>query len=187
MQPDWNIERYLDLLKVLARRLQLDPSLRRLLDSSDLVQETMLKVFQNRGQFKGQTEGEQVKWLQVILLNTFRDKLREVSKGLHGVNLDQLVDKLVMDSSACLESWMTDGQSSPSKQAERHEFLLRLSTALEQLPGAQRDAFILRRMMDASLAEIADRLRRSEKSVTGLLRRAAQRLSELLPEFSPRC
>ena len=187
MQPDWNIERYLDLLKVLARRLQLDPSLRRLLDSSDLVQETALKAHQHRDQFRGDPADERqvVKWLQVILVNTFRDKLRQVSKGAHRVDLHQLVDKLAMDSSARLESWMTDGQSSPSEQAERHEFLLRLAGALERLPDDQRDVFILHRMMDEPVARIADQLGRTEKSVAGLLRRAAQRLGELLPEYSP--
>jgi RNA polymerase sigma-70 factor (ECF subfamily) len=186
-QPEWQLERYLGVLKLLARRLQLDPRLRVLHDSSDLVQETVLKAHQHIGQCRAESEGQLVKWLQTILRNTFRDQLRKAGREVPRVDLDQLVDKLVMDSSARLESWMADSQSSPSEQAERHEFLLRLAGALEQVPDDQRDVFILHRMMDTPVAQIADQLGRTEKSVAGLLRRAAQRLSELLPEYSPRC
>jgi RNA polymerase sigma-70 factor (ECF subfamily) len=179
------LERYLGVLKLLARRLQLDPNLRALDDSSDLAQETIAKALEHIGQCKAETEAQLVKWLQTILQNVFRDKLRKAARTIPNVNLDQLIDKLVMDSSARLESWMTDGQSSPSEQAERHEFLLRLSTALDELPDDQRDVFVLHRMMEMPLAEIAVQLGRTKKAVAGLLRRAAQRLGELMPDYSP--
>jgi RNA polymerase sigma-70 factor (ECF subfamily) len=185
VQPDWNIERYVDLLKVLARRLQLDPKLRVLGDPSDLVHDTIVKALANKGQCKATTEAQRVKWLQTILRNVFRDKLRKAAKEIPNVNLGQLIDKLVMDSSARLESWLTDGEPSPSKQAMRHEFLLRLAGALQQLPADQRDVFILHRMMDTPLAKIADQLGRTHKAVAGLLRRAAERLSALLRDFGP--
>src|SRR5262249_3571819 len=157
---EWQLERYLGVLKLLARRLQLDPKLRVLDDSSDLAQETIVKALANIGQCKAETEAQLVKWLQTILRNVFRDRLRKAARALPNVNLDQLIDKLVMDSSARLESWMTDGESSPSARAERHEFLLRLSTALERLPDDQRDVFILHRMMDVPMVEIGGQLGR---------------------------
>ena len=48
---EWHPERYRDLLCMLARQIQLDPRLRRRFDSSDLVQEALLKATQNLDSF----------------------------------------------------------------------------------------------------------------------------------------
>ena len=41
---DWQLERYQALLRLRARQLHFDPRLKRRFDSSDLVQETLLKA-----------------------------------------------------------------------------------------------------------------------------------------------
>jgi hypothetical protein len=44
----WDPGRYRELLQVMARRLQLDPRLKRRFDSSELVHETLLKAHQEK-------------------------------------------------------------------------------------------------------------------------------------------
>jgi RNA polymerase sigma-70 factor, ECF subfamily len=66
---DWCLERYRALLKLQVRQLQLDPRFQRRFDSSDLVQDAYENALAHFDQFRGQTEAELVKWLQVILAN----------------------------------------------------------------------------------------------------------------------
>src|SRR5437868_475656 len=70
---DWDLGRYRALLRVLARRLRLDPRLRAHFDESDIVQEAMLRAHANLNQFRGSTEAELIAWLQQILANACLD------------------------------------------------------------------------------------------------------------------
>jgi RNA polymerase sigma-70 factor (ECF subfamily) len=174
----WTPERYREVLRLMARRLALDPRLQRRFDSSDLVQETLLKAHQNQEQFRGQTEGEWLKWLHEILVNTARDKIREAKADKRNVELEESLDVLVADSSARLARWAA--QSSPSEQAERQELLLKIGEALGQLPADQRDVIILHHLMGAPVSEIARELACTNKAVAGLLYRGLKKLRQIL-------
>jgi RNA polymerase sigma-70 factor (ECF subfamily) len=173
-----SIEAYRDYLHLLAR-LQLDPRLRGKLDPSDVVQQTLVKAHQGREDFRGTTAGEQAAWLRRILINTLIDAARKYQRELafeHGI------DRSLNESSARLEAWLAADQSSPSEVAARQEQLLRLAGALARLPEDQRTAVELHHLRDASVAEIAAQLNRTEAAIAGLLRRGLQKLREMLQE-----
>jgi RNA polymerase sigma-70 factor (ECF subfamily) len=176
----WQIERFLPLLRLQARKLELDLRFRTRFDSSDLVQETLLKAHQSLAGFKGASEPELVKWLQEILGNVVADELRKGRAQKRDVALEKSLDRALADSSAQLEAYFTAGGLSPSEQAERQEQLLRLAGAIDELPDDQRDVVIQRDLLGSPVREIADRLERTEKSVAGLLLRGRRRLRELL-------
>jgi RNA polymerase sigma-70 factor (ECF subfamily) len=169
-------EDYRDYLHLLAR-LQLDPRLRGKLDPSDVVQLTLVKAYQNREQFRGNTAGEEAAWLRRILTNTLIDAVRKYQREL---DLEHDFGRAVGDSSARLEAWLSADQSSPSEVAVRQEQLLHLARALARLPEDQRGVVEMHHMHDASVAEIAALLGRTEASVAGLLRRGLQNLRTLL-------
>jgi RNA polymerase sigma-70 factor (ECF subfamily) len=175
------VEQYRDYLRLLAR-LQLDPRLQGKLDPSDVVQQTLVKATQNLGQFRGQTAAELAAWLRRILANTLTDAAR---KFQHELALEHSLEQALDASSARLEAWLAADQSSPSEQVERQEQLLRLGRALSQLPDDQRVAVELHHLQDASVAEIARHMDRSEASVAGLLRRGLKKLRELLHDNPP--
>jgi RNA polymerase sigma-70 factor (ECF subfamily) len=180
---DWQIGRYRALLHLHARQVQRDPRLGRRFDASDVVQEALLRGHANLGQFRGSTEAELVGWLQKILANVVADAIDKNKAQKRNVDLEQSLNATIAESSARLEKLLADRQSSPSQKAERREELLRLAEAIEKLPEDQREAVILRDLQDASVAEIAAQLGRTEKSVAGLLVRGRSRLRELLAGY----
>jgi RNA polymerase sigma-70 factor (ECF subfamily) len=177
--PDFN--RYRPLLRLQARLLQLTPRFDRRFDSSDLVQETLLRAHQNREQFRGGTEGELLAWLYEILSHVATDEVRKAKAQKRNLALEQSLEASLADSGNRLAKYLAD-ESSPAEIAERHEQLLRISAAIETLPEDQRDAVIQRDVMSLPIIEIAQRMGRTAKSVASLLYRGHARLRELLPD-----
>jgi RNA polymerase sigma-70 factor, ECF subfamily len=60
------LEQYRDCLRILAR-MNLHPDSRSELDSSDIVQQTLLKAHENIQGFRGRTDAELQAWLRAIL------------------------------------------------------------------------------------------------------------------------
>jgi RNA polymerase sigma-70 factor (subfamily 1) len=181
---EWELERYRPLLRLLARQLRLDPRLRRRFDSSDLVQDALLKAQENLGQCHAQTEAERVKWLQTLLAHAAIDAVRRAKAEKRNYALEKPLQDCLAESSARLEAYLAADQSSPGEQAERHEKLLRISAAVDQLPEDQKDVFIHRHLLGTPIAEIAEQLDRSEKAVADLLYRATRKLRQLLTNDS---
>jgi RNA polymerase sigma-70 factor (ECF subfamily) len=180
--PRWELQRYLPLLRVQARQLHLDPRMRPRFDASDLVGETLLKACAELPGIRGSTEAELVAWLQQILANCAIDQVRREKAGKRDVALERSLHAAAGESSARLEVFLRTGGPSPSEEAQQREELLRLAAAIDQLPEAERDVVILRKLMSLSIAEIAEQLGRTKKSVAGLLERGVHRLSQALPK-----
>src|SRR5262245_12067059 len=162
------LEEYRDYLRLLAR-LQLTSRLQSKLDPSDIVQQTLLKAHEKRAQFRGQNEAERAAWPRQILAHTLADHYRHFGTEAHAVDLERSLEANLDDSSARLQAWLADDQSSPSDQVQRKEQSLRLAAALAQLPEDQRQALELHHLQGYSLAEVAQLMQRSNRAVAGLL------------------
>lgn len=179
----WQLERYLPLLRVLARRLSLDKRLQARFGLSDVVQETLLRAHKGLDQFHGQTENELIGWLQTILANTANDMRDHGLAGIRDPAREQKLRAAVAESSIQLAEFLVATGPSPSEQAERHELLLRVAEAIEGLPENQRTVVIQRDMLGASRAEIAHDLGCTEKSIAGLLLRGRSQLRKSLKDL----
>jgi len=177
----WDLEPYRDYLRLLAR-MQMSRQLQGQLDSSDVVQLTLLRALEKIGQFRGQTEAELAGWLRRILANQLTNALRRLKRGGGAAGLERSLEAAVEDSSVRLEAWLAANQSSPSEHAMRQERLLRLSAALAQLPEDMRVALELKHLQGCSVEVISQNLGRTKQAVGGLLYRGLKRLRELLDE-----
>jgi RNA polymerase sigma-70 factor (ECF subfamily) len=177
---DWHPERYRDYLHLLSR-VGLDARLRALADSSDVVQQTLLRAYERIGQFRGTSEAELLAWLRAIL----NRQLADLARGAGQVPWvkRRSLEAALEQSSARLACWLADEQPCPGDQVQLGEQLLRLAEALARLAQDQRRAVELHHLEGYSVPEVGRRMDRSAGSVAGLLHRGLKALRAHLSEL----
>ena len=175
------IDRFRDYLRLLAR-LQLDPWLQAKVDASDIVQQTLLQAHEHRDQFRGQCEAELAGWLRSILANALATAARRFGADARDLTRERSFQQSLDGSSALMERWLAADQSSPSERVIRVEELVRLASALAQLPPDQREVIELHHLKGWSIAEVAELKQRTKAAVMGLLFRGQQKLRGILQE-----
>ena len=178
--PSWSFDRWRDYLCVLAR-MQLPRKLQGKLDASDIAQRTLLKAHQHADQCRAEGDAQRAAWLRRILANTLADAMREFGGAKRDASLEVSIENGLAASSTRLDAFLAAAISTPSAKAAQQEELLRLASALAQLPADQRTAIELHHLQGLAVGEVAAQLERTEASVAGLLRRGLARLRELLP------
>jgi RNA polymerase sigma-70 factor (ECF subfamily) len=177
---DPELENFRPYLAVLVRH-RLDGQLRGKLDASGVVQQTLWVAHQGWKDFRGSSEAEVAAWLRRILIRNLTDEIRKLAAGKRNLTRERSIEEAVQQSSANLAAWLAQEQSSPSRQAVRHEQMFALAAALDRLPQDQRTALELHHLEGCSLAEVGRRMQRSKEAVAGLLFRGLKRLRELFP------
>lgn len=176
-----DLERFRGYLQFLART-QLDQRLANKLDASDVVQQTLLQAHRAQDQFRGQTEAEQAAWLRQILARVLVHARRDFSNQKRNLARERSLQASLDNSSRCLQQLLQSDESSPSHRAQRNEAIATLADMLESLPDAQREAIVLQYWKGCSLAEIGERLGRSQSAVAGLLHRGLKTLRHRMAE-----
>lgn len=176
------LEQYRGYLLMLSHRY-LSDQLRRRIDPADVVQLTFLEAKRDLGSFRGQSPAEFAGWLRGMLKNNVatavtrhittkkRSIRREVNLGPQSAGSDSAGQWL---------GQMPGSTTSPSGVAIRSEAVLALVQALHQLPESQAEAIRLRYMEGLPLAEIVERMGKTDTAVAGLLKRGLQKLRTLL-------
>src|SRR5262249_39633086 len=93
--------RYREYLHLLAR-LQLDTRLRSKLDSSDIVQQTLLRAYQGLDAFHGRSVTELIAWLRTILAHTVANELWRFRRGKREGAMGRSIEAAVEDWSVRL-------------------------------------------------------------------------------------
>jgi RNA polymerase sigma-70 factor (ECF subfamily) len=154
-----------DLYRALAPRLRM--FLLRLCGRSqladDMLQETFLRIHRARGSFSD--DSSPLPWVYAIARNVCVDHAR---KGVNRVSSDG-----VRDSQPSLEA-------EPDRVAAAREELAQVRTTLAKLPPHHREAFVLLRFEEMSVAEAARVLGTSESNVKVRAFRAYEAFREAL-------
>jgi RNA polymerase sigma-70 factor, ECF subfamily len=135
-----------------------------------LTQETFLKAWAARHQFRG--ESSLSTWLTRIAVNLMRDHLRSRSlrfwQKTRGSSLD------VLD----ISDWIPDGHSSPESQVVARNQVAAVWEAVDKLSAQQRSVFVLRFVEEMELEEISEALGMNLSTVKSHLYRALGILRE---------
>jgi RNA polymerase sigma-70 factor (ECF subfamily) len=126
--------------------------------AEELYQEVWIRVIEARGRYTPQARF--TTWLYTIAHNLLVDHWRK--KGLTLVQLDDDAGVAAADN--------------PARQAEARQALTRLASALEALPAAQREAFLLHEEGGLTVAEIAAVTGAGEEAAKSRLRYAMAKL-----------
>jgi RNA polymerase sigma-70 factor (ECF subfamily) len=179
-----SLERFRAYLHLLARR-QLDPSLQRRLDASDVVQQTFLQAYEAFDQFRGTSLAELAAWLRRILARNLAHGVRDHGRAKRDLARERSLAVALDHSSARLENWLAEEPSPPGQLLEQQEQVLALTEALAGLPEAQGEALVLHYWSGWSVAKIAAQLQRSPAAVAGLLKRGLRELRAAMKANRP--
>ena len=175
------LEQYRGFLLMLAHRY-LSERLRRRIDPADIVQLTYLEAKRDLPAFRGETPAEFAGWLRGMLKNNVATAVtRHITTQKRSLRREAETGGKPDDGSAA--NWiqqMPGSTTSPSGVAMRAEAVVALMEALHQLPENQAEAIRLRYMEGLPLAEIVERMGKSETAVAGLLKRGLRKLRTLL-------
>ncbi len=176
------IERFRPYLSVLAQT-RFQYKLQSKLDTSDIVQQTMLNAYQSWEQFRGKTEAELAAWLRQILANIIARNLRDLGRGKRDIHRERSIDADLQQSSMQLGKLLADqAQNTPSQIVMQEERAASLAMALMELPEDQRQAILGKYWHGLSSSEIGDQLQRSPEAVAGLLYRGLKKLRQIMSQ-----
>ena len=158
-------------------RLKMGRSLRRDLESRDILQSVLLKSFERLKQFEGSGTRSLMAWLARIAENEIRD--RADYAGRQRRDADRRVS---LDDAAEVPAAVRSALS----QVILHEEGERVAGAIESLPEAQRDIILLRQFEELTFPEIAARLGKREDACRMAFARAMTALTLALSEQAAR-
>lgn len=134
--------------------------------AEELYQEIWMRVIEARSRY--QPQAKFTTWLYTIAHNRLVDHWRK--KGLQAVTLDTP------------EELSANPGYEPHRVLEAKQGLARFARALEALPEAQREAFLLHQEAGMSVAEIARATGADEEAAKSRLRYALSKLREALDD-----
>jgi len=172
----------------LCARAQLEQKLRRKVDASDLVQQSLLDAHRGFERFRGSTPDEWMAWLRRIVSNNALDLIRHhVQADARAVSRERPLEGGPETSTVAFNPFEPAArQETPSQVLMGMERHLELAAAIEQLSEDHREVVYLRNVLGLPFDEVATRMERSRGAVQMLWMRALETLrSNLARESRP--
>ena len=148
-------------------------------DSSDLVQQTLLEAHTGFEKFQGQSEGEWLAWLKQILRHNATDYVRRFGAAKRKASREVAIG-FTESFRATGAAELEDGGESPSQVLARREQEIEVADALSTLPDDYQEIIVLRNLQRLPFDEIAERMDRSRPACQMLWMRALKKLQSVL-------
>ncbi len=175
---DRDVQRWRNYVVLLARS-QVAPQLRRKVDESDVVQQTLLEAHEAQADFRGVTNAEYGAWLRQILARNLSNLIRDYKRVKRDFRRERSLEMQLAEFETQAD-WLAAEHSSPSQRADRNLRLLQLADALASISPEQRTAIELRHLEGRTVKEIAAVMKITTSAVGGLLFRGLQKLRDQL-------
>lgn len=155
-------------------RVKLGASLRRHLESGDILQQAMLKAFARFDQFDARDEGSFLAWLTTIVTTTIADaadrhgaKKRRPEGGLVAIDADA-------DGTGDLAPAIPAADPSPAQAMLASEERRLVDECVASLPGHYRDVLFLRHYCGFDWEQVRERLQKATTSAVRQQHRLAR-------------
>jgi len=150
------------------------------LEPEDIIQETYAAAWPKIPEAEFENLAAFVGWLKTIAKHKTIDLRRRLLAGKNDIRRE-VCDHADRNSSYLnLMDRLPSPQSTPSRGAARHEALALLTGQIWRLPQDYRNVIQWRFIQSLTVAEVAERLGRSEAAVHMLCHRALKKLQELM-------
>lgn len=148
----------------------------KLCEIDDLVQEALLKVFENLDKYEARSEAGFRHWIAACVGNAIRNVLRDARAQKRGGQRVRAFAEVLPEN---LASSIFPGKGpTPSAILQGAETLERIESALLKLDERDRELIILRRLCEMSYAELAENFGLSEVAARQAFHRAMNRLEK---------
>ncbi|MCE5268001.1 MAG: sigma-70 family RNA polymerase sigma factor [Planctomycetaceae bacterium] len=161
-------------------RSQIETWLRRKVDASDLVQETMLEACRDFERFQGHSEQEWLAWLRKILNHNAADFVRHYRGTAKRAARREVPFRDPDDSVARGAPEPAADMPTPSQEFLQLDTELRVTAAMNTLPHDYQEVILLRNLQRLSFNEVAERMERSRPAAQMLWMRAIRKLQEAM-------
>lgn len=164
--------------------LRLDPTVRRRVDASDVVQDVLVEAHTRLPEYAARPALEFGLWLRQIARDRMIDAYRRHRLAARrSIDREQAFAPAFADQSALdLAGLLADRQATPATEAVAHELERRFADALEKLDEPDREIITLRHHEQLGNQETAQVLGLSEPAAGMRYLRAMRRLRALLGE-----
>ena len=178
------LQRYRGFVQLIVR-CRFRGQLKARVDSSDVVQETLLRAAQNIDQCDG-TDGEHWEaWLRRIAEREVIHQLRHhLGAEKRAIDRERSLVLPGSQTGSRLDQWLVKTRSTPSLVLARKERAIMLSDALARLPEDYREVLILRHLEELNFPEVAQRMNRSAGAVRVLWVRALKKLRDEVTQMA---
>jgi RNA polymerase sigma-70 factor (subfamily 1) len=178
---DHTLERYQAYLQCLTY-IQVDPRLWRRFGWSEIVNRTLMEAHQELHLLEALDEADRNRRLRRMLMNNLLQRIEHERAQRRDYHREVALDEALAGSSCNLQRWLEADSASPVERAVAIEDKVRLAKALMRLPEREREALILQKYHDRTLAQIAEHLDCTEGAVAGLHARGLKRLHQFLTD-----
>lgn len=174
---------YHDILRGFAQR-ELNPEMMRRIDPEDVLQEAYADVFQNVDALRFDNPGHFYKWLEQVVRNAAQDLIRALHRKKRDIQRERPLHTQTAASYPDLLQRLAGDGTTPSQNVSRRENVAVLMVCLARLTPDQREVVRLRFLEDEPVAEITQRLGKSENAVYTLCHRGLKNLREMMETLS---
>ncbi|MFK8113352.1 MAG: sigma-70 family RNA polymerase sigma factor [Rubripirellula sp.] len=171
------------LLRIAKQEIPVD--LRGKVDPSDLVQQTLLDAWRADAGFQGQTHGQRLAWLRVILRRVVLQQRRGMLAVKRGEGNEKVFADAINRTSLRIEELAVGREPAPEEKVADAELALLVAQAIDKLSEDYRRVIELRHFQQESHASIAAKLNRSPAASRMLWVRALVELKRIVTENRP--